>query len=439
MSRGSILYVEDDPGVREVMAFNLREANFEIDTANDGAQAFSLFEKNTYDLVLSDIKMPNRDGVWLLKKILEKDPKAIVIMLTAFGGSDRAVETMRLGAYHYVEKPVNLLTLIEVLDGVFEKKDLSGKATRIGNTAHLIASSPAMNRVLQRVDKIAKSDAAILLRGDSGTGKELIARTIHERSSRSNNPFIAVNCAAIPADLLESILFGHKKGAFTGAEKDSEGKFMAANEGSIFLDEIGEMSSSLQAKLLRVLQDGYVDVVGSTQPYQVDVRIISATHQNLEEKIEDGSFRTDLFYRLNVVPILVPALKDRKEDIPVLLRHFVRLFTKDDIEIDPAVEQWCLNYDWPGNVRELSNLVQRMILLRSDNHLGAEDLPPIKGGNDDFPFVLPDDHFDLVAFEKALLSRVMQKTKGNQSAAARYLKIPRHVLIYRLDKYGIEV
>ncbi len=432
--RGRILYVEDDASVREVMAFNLIEAGFNVDIAKDGQEGFTLYQATDYDLVLSDIKMPNRDGIWLLKNVLEQNPNAVVVMLTAFGGSDRAMEAMRLGAHHYVEKPVNLPTLIDVLEHALSDAAQSDSPP---NDKRFIAASPAMNRVLQIVDKVAKSQASILLRGDSGTGKELIARTIHERSARSKEPFIAVNCAAIPAELLESTLFGHKRGAFTGADEDRVGKFEAANGGTIFLDEIGEMSTSLQAKLLRVLQDGYVDVVGSTRPRLVDVRVVSATHQNLEEKIANKTFRSDLFYRLNVVPIVVPPLRKRKEDIPVLLHYFVRMFTNEEITIDPVVENWALSYSWPGNVRELSNIVQRMILLRNDNHLRGEDLPQLAESDSDFPFNLPEGQFDLIAFEKKLFRKVMEKTKGNQSAAARYLNIPRHVLIYRLEKYEI--
>jgi len=277
-------------------------------------------------------------------------------------------------------------------------------------------------------------------------GKELVARAIHDRSDRSAGEFVAVNCAAIPGELLESILFGYEKGAFTGADKRTDGKFTSADGGTLFLDEIAEMSYELQSKLLRVLQDGFVERVGSLEPEQVDVRVVTATHQNLDTLMEDGKFRRDLYYRLHVVPIRVPPLRERPEDIPVLMRHFVRELSADPgLTIDPEIDPVFMRYEWPGNVRELRNVIERMILLRDGDHLTLEDVPAelgaasaLEDGGDALPFTLPEGGLDLMELERDIIIATLRKMDGNQSAAARYLNIPRHVLVYRLEKFEID-
>ncbi len=450
--KGHILLAEDDDGLREVMTFNLEDAGFTVDIAKDGREALDKFDPMRHDVVVTDIRMPKMDGMELLSQLLKRDPATVVVVVTAYGNSERAIEAMRRGAFHYVEKPVNNLALQTVIKKAVDYRrsqreniELKECVRRTGRPT-LIAASPAMNEVLRLVDKVAHSKATVLIQGESGTGKELIAQAIHDRSERAKARFVAINCAAIPAGLLESILFGHEKGAFTGANTASVGKFAAADGGTLFLDEIAEMSAKLQSKLLRVLQEGEIEVVGSNRPVSVDVRVVAATHQNLNELVEQGRFREDLFFRLNVIPLRIPPLRERREDIPVLFRFFLRKYAAGThIEIERAVDDALLSYDWPGNVRELQNIVERMILLRDGKHLTLADVPGILRQGTDFtshptslPFQLPDDGLDLMELEQNIIIASLKKMDGNQSATARYLNIPRHVLLYRLEKYGID-
>lgn len=436
-----LLLVEDDDSFREVMSSNLTDAGYEVVAASGGREALDLFDPATVDVVITDLRMPGMSGLEVLDELRERDPAVVVLVLTAFGSTERAIEAMRRGAFHYVEKPANLTTLLMMVERALDLRNLR-VSSNVQTT--IISASPAMNRVLRLVDKIATADATILIRGESGTGKELVARTIHERSSRSARAFVAVNCAAIPAELLESVLFGHEKGAFTGATKASPGKFVAAEGGTIFLDEIGEMSPMLQSKLLRVLQTGEIDVVGRNTPRMVDVRVVAATHRDLEAMVANGEFREDLFYRLNVIPLEIPALRERPEDVPVLFRHFARQQGRPDVEVDRKVDEALANYHWPGNVRELENVVRRMLLLADGPRLDASDIPdqlstPQTKVDAGLPFELPDDELDLNEHERRIIVAALEKFDGNQSAAARYLRIPRHVLLYRLDKYEIDV
>ena len=459
MADNRILLVEDDDSLREVVAFNLSEGGFAVDTAPNGKEALACYHSERHSVVLTDLKMPGIDGLELLRRLRKREAGAVVVMMTAHGTLDTAVTAMQEGAFHYVEKPVNNRTLLAVLHRAVEHSHLGRENEALRHAADggarpdklIISTSPAMNNVLRLVDKVADSDATITILGESGTGKELIARAIHERSSRRARPFVTVNCAAIPPDLLESLLFGHAKGAFTGATQASQGKFAAADRGTLFLDEIGEMSAGLQSKLLRVLQEGEVDVVGSNQPRAVDVRVLSATNQNLEKLVAEGSFRNDLYYRLNVIPITIPPLRARREDIPVLFRHFIRKHGRGlSFSVAPEVDDCLLRHEWPGNVRELENLTERMLLLSEGQTLGKVDVPaairqvarpdsaelstlPKEG----LPFDLPEDGLDLMDLERRIIQAALDRAGGNQSAAARYLSIPRHVLLYRMEKYGI--
>jgi DNA-binding NtrC family response regulator len=442
----TLLLVDDDEAVREVLAFNLEEAGHTVVTAADGVEGLSKYTADI-DVVLTDLRMPKMDGMALLAAVRERDPTAVVIVLTAYGGTERALEAMRHGAFHYVEKPVNRKALQAVVHTAAQHRHLGRENERLRADSHsIVSASPKMNRVLRLVDKIADSDATVLIRGESGTGKELVARALHAGSSRRRREFITINCAAIPGELLESALFGHEKGSFTGASRAAPGKFRQADRGTIFLDEIAEMPLGLQAKLLRVLQEGEVEVVGAARPQQVDVRVIAATHQDIATLAAEGKFRQDLFYRLNVVPIEIPPLRDRPEDIPVLVRHFIRqLAPGSAISIDRSVDDALVDFDWPGNVRELHNVVERMLLLRDGDTLHADDLPeslsrhqPSTGTLDGLPFILPEEGLDLVELEKLVIMAALEKKGGNQSAAARYLNIPRHVLIYRLEKFGLK-
>lgn len=448
---GHILLAEDDDSLREVMTFNLEEAGFSVDAAEDGQRALETFDPERHDAVVTDLRMPQMDGMELLSRLLERDPAVVVVVVTAYGNSDRALEAMRRGAFHYVEKPVNNLALQTVIKKAVDHRRTQRENVELKERVQgrerptLVASSPAMNEVLRTVDKIATSDATILIEGESGTGKELIARAIHDRSDRAQARFVAINCAAIPSELLESILFGHEKGAFTGADRASEGKFSAADGGTLFLDEIAEMPPKLQSKLLRVLQEGEIEVVGSNRPCPVDVRVVAATHQNLTELVDQGKFRQDLFFRLNVIPLRIPPLRERREDIPVLFRFFLRKYAEGErIEVDREVDDALLGYDWPGNVRELQNIVERMVLLRDDDRITVDDVPRVIGKDHDLPahegslpFRLPEDGLDLMELEKNVIMAALDKMDGNQSATARYLNIPRHVLLYRLEKFGI--
>ena len=453
-SRPTLLLVEDDDSLREIMSFNLEEAGYEVIAVEDGARALSTYDEDLHDLVITDVRLPDVDGLEVLRRIRDANPRAVVLVVTAYGSLDRAVEAMQRGAFHYIEKPVNTRALNAVLGRALEHSELirenarlQDSATKGERRATLISASPAMTKVLRLVDKVADSDAAVLIGGESGTGKELVARALHQRSQRCDHPFVAVNCAAIPDELLESILFGHEKGAFTGASRKQQGKFRAAQKGTLFLDEIGEMSPRLQSKLLRVLQHGEVEVIGASEPEFVDVRIVAATHQDLPALIKANRFREDLYYRLNVIPVEVPPLRQRREDVPVLLRYFLRELSDGKVTVDREVDKLLAAYDWPGNVRELRNLVQRMLLLREGDELTAFDVPeqlretaklkdwsPATG----LPFELPDDGLDLVELERAVICAALEKMEGNQSATARYLNIARHVLLYRLEKYGIE-
>lgn len=440
--KAHLLLIEDDESLRDVLAINLEDFGFGVDQAADGPQALAMFDPQRHDLVLTDLHLPGMQGLEVLERLHAIDPQAVVLVLTAFGGAGRALEAVQRGAFHYVEKPVNTRALVHELERALAHR----RGTRkdgVTTSQSMVASSPAMNAVLRVVDRVANSMAPVMILGESGVGKELVAHAIHERSERARAPFIAVNCAAIPPELLESTLFGYEKGAFTGAHKRTDGKFIAADGGTLFLDEIAEMSASLQSKLLRVLQDGLVERVGSVEPEQVNVRIVTATHQDLKAKMEDGTFRQDLYYRLHVVPVNVPPLRERREDIPVLMRHFLRQHGID-FEIDESVDRAFLSYRWPGNIRELRNVVERMVLLHDrEGKLGESDIPTelhldAATHHDDFSFPLPDEGLDLQQFETHLIMKVMNHVGGNQSAAARYLNIPRHVLVYRLDKFGID-
>ena len=452
---GRILIVEDDDHLREVLAFNLEDAGFEVTAVDDGREGERTYDSEAIDVVITDLRMPELDGMELLVSLRDRDPRAVVVMITAYGNKDRAVEAMRRGAFHYVEKPVDKRTLQAVVDRAVEYRELQrenralreDEAPTGRDEPEIVAASPEMNEVMRRVEKVADSDATVLIRGASGTGKELVARALHHRSSRSEASFVAVNCAAIPPDLLESELFGHEKGAFTGATETSEGKFAAADGGTLFLDEIAEMSPELQSKLLRVLQEGEIDVVGGNQPRPVDVRVLAATHQPIDRLVEEGQFREDLYFRLNVVPLEIPPLRERREDIPVLFRTFLREIADEPLSVDRSVDEALMQYDWSGNVRELKNVVERMCLLREDDTLTADDVPDAirqdfdsQGSTDERPlsFELPDEGLDLMDLERRVIEAVLEKTDGNQSEAARYLNLPRHKLIYRMEKFGLK-
>lgn len=450
---GRILFIDDDKAGREVALFNLRGAGYEVTAASDGQEGVSLFSPETFDVVITDVKMPGISGIEVLRRIKKQAPEIPVLVITAFGNVETAVEAMKIGAYDFIGKPFHRDQLFLSVERALEQRRLTTEVRMLrirssGVEREIIGSSNAMKRLLEIADRVSGTDAGILITGESGTGKEMIARRIHVRSQKAEGPFVAVNCAAIPGELLESELFGHAKGAFTGAVKNRLGRFRQAQGGTLFLDEIGEIPLPLQAKLLRALQEKVVDAVGGDAPISVDVRIVAATNKDLQSRIRAGSFREDLYYRLNVVEVHVPPLRERSEDVPALVLHFVgELAESRDLTVPPRVMEELMRRPWPGNVRELKNACERMVILCDGNEASLEDLPapaerlraekaPLPGDIVDLPS-LPPDGISLLDLEKKVIESALRIKNGNMTQAAAFLRIPRHVLIYRLDKYGI--
>ncbi len=448
---GRILFVDDDRAGREVALFNLRKAGHKVTAASDGQEGLSLFSPEKFDLVVTDVKMPGISGVDLLRRIRSLAPDVPVLVITAFGNVETAVEAMKAGAYDFIGKPFHRDQLLLSVEKALERRRLATEVRSLrvrasGIEREIVSVSGAMQRVLEIADRVAATDASVLISGESGTGKEAIARRIHVRSPRAEGPFVAVNCAAIPGELLESELFGHARGAFTGAVRDRLGRFRQADQGTLFLDEIGEIPLALQAKLLRALQERIVDVVGGDKPVPVDVRILAATNRDLLERIGEGTFREDLYYRLNVVEIRVPPLRERPEDIPPLVEHFLAELASDrEVEVPPTVLDELKRRPWPGNVRELKNACERMVILCRGGEVSAADLPPPpprRKGEDaategeEWP-ALPAEGLSLVDLEKRVIERALRQKGGNITQAAAFLRIPRHILVYRIEKYGI--
>jgi two-component system NtrC family response regulator len=444
-----ILIIDDDISLRRVLEYNLQEAGYRVTAASSGEEGLRLFREQRHHLVITDMKMPGMDGMQVLKSVKECSAETLVIIITAFGTVDLAVAAMKAGAYDYITKPFNRdelkLTVAKALQFtglVAENRRLQERLATREDFRSIVGNSSVMKDVFRIVEKVADSDASVLISGESGTGKELVARSIHERSSRNSAPFVAINCAAIPRELLESELFGHVKGAFTGAIKDKTGKFLQANGGTLFLDEIGELPLELQPKLLRALQERTIEPVGGTTPLKLDVRIIAATNLDLESALSAGSFREDLYYRLAVIPLHLPSLRERREDIPLLLRHFCGKHGAAAVQFDPAALDALLKYHWPGNVRELENLVERALILRTGNTVTPADLPAkilAKEYSRSSVNVinLPDDGYSLEELEQEIIVEALTRSAWNQAAAARFLRIPRHVLLYRMEKYQI--
>jgi DNA-binding NtrC family response regulator len=443
-----ILIIDDDPSFRRVLGYNLQEEGYEVIAAKSGGDGLREFDEHRPPLVVTDLKMTGIDGFRVLREIKERSPDTIVIIVTAFGAVDTAVEAMKLGAYDYITKPFNRDELklvvrkaIQVSSLSRENRQLRERLTEKVDFENIVGISRGMEKVFNIVRKVADTDATILITGESGTGKELVARAIHLLSSRKSSVFAPINCAAIPRDLLESELFGHVKGAFTGAINDKTGKFKQADGGTLFLDEVGELSLDLQPKLLRALQEKVVEPVGSMKSVPVDVRVVAATNLDLEEAMGNGTFRDDLYYRLSVIPIHIPPLRERKEDIPLLLKHFTAKHGSEDIEFDREALESLTGYPWPGNVRELENTVQRLIIMREADTICRADLPEkiLYGEKDSKSKVvnIPDDGYPLEQLEKEVVVEALERKRWNRTSAAEFLKIPRHILLYRMEKYGI--
>ena len=442
-----ILLADDDPSLRRVVQFKLQKNGYEVVAVADGRQALEHLEREPYDLLLSDIKMPGVDGIELLEKARERRSELKVILMTAHATVSQAVQAVKLGAFDYITKPFEDDQLFKAIEKALEFGRLESENRRLRGqlddrtSGKLIGLSAPFKAMMATVEKIAATEATVLLTGASGVGKELVARHIHGCSARTDHDFIAVNCAAIPRELIESELFGHVRGAFTGAVRDKKGKFELADGGTILLDEIADLALELQAKLLRVLQERVVEPVGADRTRAIDVRVIGSTNVDLEQRIRAGTFRDDLFYRLNVIPIRVPSLAERVEDIPLLAREFVRRFAPDrKVELSPDLERHLCAYAWPGNIRELENLIERIVILRRGDRLTAEDLPgdfgllaPVSDSS-----VLPTrGYLTFPEAEETLVRDALVRSGWNRTRAAKLLAIPRHVLIYRMKKYGI--
>ncbi len=446
--KAKIVVIDDDTSLRRVLEYNLQEEGYEVAAAASGEDGLKLFKQLQPDLVITDMKMTGMDGLKVLKSIKESSPDTLVIIITAFGTVDVAVEAMKAGAYDYITKPFNRealrLTVKKALQfsGMAEEnKRLKVALTDKADFRSIVGSSLEMEKVFAMVRKVADTEASVLITGESGTGKELIARSIHANSSRRDGPFVAINCSAIPRELLESELFGHTKGAFTGAIKEKMGKFQLADGGTIFLDEVGELLLELQPKLLRVLQEKEVEPLGGTKPQKLDVRVISATSLNMEKAIADGTFRDDLYYRLSVIPIHLPPLRERRKDIPLLIKYFCTKHSSDKISFDKEALEALTNFSWPGNVRELENTVERLLIMRSSDVISFGELPnkflEHTGASKNRVVRLPEEGYSLEQLEREIVIEALERNAWNQTAAARFLRIPRHTLIYRIEKYGI--
>jgi len=453
MKLNKILVVDDEHLIRWSLEQNLKKQGYEVVMAGTGEDALQMVREQQPDLVLLDIQLPGISGIEVLEKIKDFDDDIIVIMLTAHGGLETAVNAMRIGAYDYVSKPFNLDELSIIIKKSLENSDLKQEVVRLRSETkqsvpNIIGSSQQTKYLMEVLEKVAKSEAStVLVQGESGTGKELVAKWIHYSSNRAEKPFIAINCAAVPATLLESELFGHEKGAFTDAKATKKGLFELADGGTVFLDEIGDMEMGMQAKLLRFLEDRSFRRIGGARVYTVDVRIISATNKDLQKSIEEKSFRNDLYYRLQVIPIFLTPLRERKEDVIALATHFVEMYNKDFSKkvqgIAGMAERMLLDYSWPGNVRELKNVIERAIILGNDETLLLEHLPleivaraTPPGGAPTAAFRLPPEGIDIEEVEKELIRQALEITEWNQSKAAKKLNLGIDAFRYRMKKFG---
>lgn len=426
-----LLVVDDDPQVLIALDETLKRKGYSVTTAGNAIEVLSKLRDRDYQLIISDVRMPNINGVELLRRVRAVSPSTPVVLLTAFGTVQNAVEAMKLGAFDYLLKPFTS----EALEGVVKKALASAGPSR--KPSHTIATQdPTMRQILDRMQQAAKSEATVLIQAESGTGKELLARYIHEHSPRNSKPFVAVNCAALPENLLESELFGYEKGAFTGANSNKPGKFELADKGTILLDEIGEMAPILQAKILRVLQEKEVDRVGGTRPIHVDVRVISTTNKDLSELVRQDKFRQDLFYRLNVIPLKVPPLRQRKEDIPLLVDHFCHKYGSGNVRFSNETVELLRKYDWPGNVRELENIVQRAIALTNNPTIAPADL--FMEGVEADKAVQLKVGTSIKELEQRLIAMTLEETKGNRTHAAKLLGISLRTLRNKLREYRIQ-
>jgi two-component system response regulator AtoC len=491
-SSRSVLVVDDDADVRALLKDLLTEAGYKPRIAKTGGEALEAVAKDLPDLVMMDVKLPDQDGLGVLKTLKREHPELEVIVMTAFGGSSTAIKAMEQGAYDYVTKPFEIDDLLATLKRVFEHADMSSEVSalrlELGKSAaereRIVGSSKPMLEVFKLIGKVASADATVLITGESGTGKELVAEALHKASKRNPHPLVKVSCAALPETLLETELFGHEKGSFTGAMTMRKGRFETANKGTIFLDEIGEMTLATQTKLLRILQEREFERIGSNVPIKIDIRVITATNRNLAEEVDKGRFREDLYYRLNVIHIDMPPLRDRKEDIPLLVEHFLVKYRHAPGEIPTTISEDALNrlveYDWPGNVRELENAIERAVVLSRGNPITADHLPFSNSREardrralaqrrsrlddeearlDDRRSALEADEAEAAAadgapngdgngtgsfkdrvssLERQLIKEALDRAGGNRTKAAEDLGIYRRLLYAKIKEYGLE-
>ncbi len=448
----SILVVDDDPSLRRVVVYQLEQEGYCVTSASSGPEAVDAVRAGGINLLITDVMMPGMDGLELVDRVRASAPNVVPVVITAHGDVATAVRAMQSGAFDFVEKPFTRERLLASVGKALAYALLRDENRRlralVGGGAvsgSIVGSSSSLRAFLDDLRLAADSDATVLLFGESGTGKELAAGAIHEFSPRRDRPMVVVNCAAIPESLVESELFGHRKGSFTGAIEDRKGKFEAAASGTIFLDEIGDLPLPAQARLLRVLQEGEVDKVGATAPVRVDVRVVAATRVDLEARVGEGTFREDLWYRLNVIPLRIPPLRERPGDVPILVEHFLvkhaQRHGRSVPRFEPAALDRLERYDWPGNVRELENLLERFIVLGRSETIAAADLPealrrdaPRFGGA---RMDLPPGGIVLEDVERGLIEEALRRSGGNQSSAARFLGISRQTLIYRMKKFGL--
>ena len=449
-----ILIVDDEESFRHMLSVILIKEGYEVDTSSNGEEGLQKASASPFDQILCDIRMPRMDGLVFLREIKKTGAETTVIMMSAYGTVDTAIEAMKLGAYDYISKPFKPDEIILTLRKSEEREQLRrenqllrkevGKEYSFEN---IVSKNEKMQKMFDVIKKVSQYKSTVLITGESGTGKELVARALHYNSDRSQSPFVAVNCGAIPENLLESELFGHAKGAFTDAIRTKKGLFEEADGGTLFLDEIGELPGQLQVKLLRVLQDGEIRRIGESKPIQIDVRIVAATVKDLSKEVNEGHFREDLFYRLNVLPIHIPPLRERKEDIPLLIQHFIgkynQTMNKNVADVDHNALDTLMNYKWYGNVRELENTIERAIVLSEKNNIGLENLPiEIQNFKEEFQLeVLSEEEYSIKKASKSLevnlIKKALRRTKGNHTHAARLLEISHRALLYKIKEYGI--
>ncbi|MBN1350210.1 sigma-54-dependent Fis family transcriptional regulator [candidate division KSB1 bacterium] len=457
--RGRILIIEDNETMRQGMAAVLNKQGCYVVEADSGASGIAQFKQSRFDLVVTDYKLGDFNGIEILQNIKSIAPETEVMLITAYGTIELAVQAMQKGAADFINKPFSheefTFKVLKILNQINDRNRLERVSDEITylrselevkfNFGEIVGDSSAMNKIYAVLSKVALTDSSVIIYGESGTGKELVARAIHKASARKRQPFIRVNCGALPENLLESELFGHERGAFTGALKRKKGRFELANHGTIFLDEIGDISASTQLRLLRVLQEREFELVGGESTVSVDVRVIAATNKDLKALVSDGKFREDLYYRLHIIPITIPPLRERKDDIPVLITHFLKKLSvelhKPNLKLEADALQALAGYDWPGNVRELENILERAAVLCEHQCIRLSDIPPLhEEGLMNHPSLLEGDSLELNStlgrIEKQFIEKALEKSNGNKTKAAQLLGIKTSALYYKLEKYG---